>query len=144
MAEAISGVGVVWGLGSSLTATGTGIGTFLPQGADFEVDSEEATVQDYKGETKVEIFFDEKNMLRLEVVPSGSTIALARSANILPSPGAVVTVVDTIDTEIAGSSATAYLFISGSKRKSNKDVTKLNFVLKRFVANDVTATVAAS
>jgi hypothetical protein len=144
MAETIRGVGVVWGLGSDFSATGTGVGTFLPQGADFEVEADEVEIPDYKGETIGEIFLNEKNTLKMEVIPKGTTLALARAANVLPSPGAVITVVDTNDAEIAGATTTAYLFIRGSKRKSVKDVVKLNFELKRYVANDVTATVAAS
>jgi hypothetical protein len=144
MAETIRGVGVVWGLGSDFSATGTGVGTFLPQGADFEVEADEVEIPDYKGETIGEIYLNEKNTLKMEVIPKGTTLALARAANVLPSPGAVITVVDTNDAEIAGATTTAYLFIRGSKRKSVKDVVKLNFELKRYVANDVTATVAAS
>lgn len=144
MAEVISGVGVFWGLGSSLTATGTGIGTFLPQGADFDVEADVVEVSDYKGETVATAFHNDRDMLRLEVIPTGSTIAAARSAGTLPRPGAVVTVVDTIDTQIAGATSTAYQFMRGTKVKSNKDVMKLRFELRRFRANDVTATVAAS
>jgi hypothetical protein len=142
MAATIRGVGVVWGIGSSFNATATGMGTFLPQGVDFDTDSEEVEIPDYKGETVAEIFFNEKDTLKMEVIPKGTSTTLARAANILPSPGSVVTVVDTEDTEIAGATTTAYLFISGSKRKTPKGAVVLNFVLKRYVANNVTTAIA--
>ncbi len=142
MAETIRGVGVVWGIGSDFAVTATGMGTFLPQGVDFDTDAEEVEIADYKGETVGEIFFNEKDTLKMEVIPKGTSIALAKAANILPSPGAVVTVVDTNDTEIAGATTTAYLFIRGSKRKSAKGAVTLNFELKRYIANNVTATIS--
>lgn len=146
MAETISGVGVVWGLGSTLTATdaASGIGTFLPQSADFDAEADNVEVPDYRGETVASIHYNQRELLRMEVIPTGATIALARAANIIPTPGAVITVVDTIDTEIAGATSTAYELIRAGKRKSNKDVTKLVFEMRRFKANNVTATVAAS
>lgn len=144
MAETISGVGVVWGLGSSLTATGTGIGTFLPQSADFDAESDNVEVPDRSGETVASVHYNQRELLRMEVIPTGATIALARAANIIPEPGTVVTVVDTIDAEIAGATTTAYELMRAGKRKSNKDVTKLVFEMRRFKANNVTATVAAS
>lgn len=141
MAETIRGVGVVWGIGSSFTATGIGIGTFLPQGVDFDTDAEEVEISDYKGETIGEVFFNEKDTLKMEVIPKGTSIALAKAANILPSPGSVVTVVDTDDTEIAGATTTAYLLIRASKRKTPKGVAVLNFEMKRYAANNVTGTI---
>lgn len=148
MAEIITGVGVVWGLGSSLGATnsvtGTGIGTSLKQGADFDVESDVVEVSGYDGETVATAFFNDRDLLKLEVIPTGATIAAARSAGTLPRPGTVVTVVDTVDTQIAGATTTAYQFIRGTKRKTNKGAMVLNFELRRFKANDVTATVAAS
>lgn len=144
MAESITGVGVVWGLGNSLTATGTGIGTFLPQEVGFDAEADEIEVHNYAGEVVADVWFNQRELLQMDVIPTGSTIALARAANIIPQPGAVVTVVDTIDTEIAGATTTCYIITRARKTKSNRDVSKVRFEMKRYKANDITATVAAS
>src|SRR5688500_18707126 len=92
MAESQTGVvGEVWGLGTT-SATGTGIGTIQLQGLTFARESERATIKGPTGQDKVNIWFNHKNRLTLEVVPSGTTIALAKAANICPLPGTVVTV----------------------------------------------------
>ncbi len=146
MAETLvakASVAVIWGLGSSLTATGTGVGTFIPQSADFDVEAEEVSVSDYKGETTAVVFFDQKETLKMEVIPSGTTIALSKAASILPAPGTIITVVDTDDTEVAGATTTAYMFVRGSKRRSNKDVVKLTFEMKRYIANSVSTIISS-
>jgi hypothetical protein len=140
---AVASKAVFWGLGASLTATGTGMGTFLPQGADFDTESEVVEVPDYKGETVAAVFFNPVDMFKLEVVPTGTTIALAKAAAVLPAPGAIITVVDTDDTEVAGATTAAYVFMRGTKRRSNKGVVTLNFELKRWTANGVSTVISS-
>lgn len=139
MAEVQRGtLAVRWGL--SLTATGTGIGTFTTQSAGFTADSEVAMLKSPIGATKTEIYFDSKETLTLEVVPTGTTLALAKAANVLPAPGAIVTVVDSEgsgDLEIAAGTngngvGSEYIFVSGSKQASNTDMVKLTFNLRRY------------
>lgn len=141
MAEVQRGtLAVRWGL--SLTATGTGIGTFTTQSAGFTVDGEVAMLKGPLGSTKSEIHFDTKESLTLEVVPTGTTRQLAKDANVLPAPGAIVTVSDTEgalggDLEIAAGTAgngvgSEYIFVSGSKQESNTDWVKLTFNLRRY------------
>jgi hypothetical protein len=144
MAETIRGVAVFWGIGSSFTASGTGIGASLrPQSVDFDVSAGvDVGIADYKGETIGRVMADLKETLKIEVIPTGATIAAAKAASILPNPGTVVTIVDTDDTEVAGVSTTAWLFIRGSKRRANNDVVKLTFELERMVANNITSTVS--
>lgn len=147
MAETLvakASVAVFWGLGSSLTATAaSGMGTFLPQSADFDVEADEVSVADYKGDTTAIVFFDQKETLKMEVIPTGSTIANAKIASILPAPGTIITVVDTDDTEVAGATTTAYVFIRGSKRRSNKDVCKLTFEMRRHISNSVSTIISS-
>jgi hypothetical protein len=143
MAETIRGTkAVVWALSTSATATG--MGTFTAQSAGFSTDSDKVELRDNRGEVITEIYYNAKEMLTMEVVPTGTTIALAKAANILPAPGAIVTVTDADDTEVAGGSGAEYLFVSGSKAKSNTDMVKLTFNMIRYVANNVAQTPAAS
>src|SRR5690606_31411528 len=118
MAEVQVGtVAVVWGLATGATATG--LGTFKPQSSDFEVSSEVYRLRDGDGKTVNKTFYDASHRLTLRVVPYGSTISDARAANILPAVGAIVTVSDTRDTEIAGTHSGKYHFVSGKKTSSN-------------------------
>src|SRR5688572_11290079 len=98
MAETVNGTkGVVWGIGVT-GLTGTGFTTFEPQSAQFSAESDEAEIRNGKGQVVTDIFYNQRHTLTIEVIPTGSTITLARAANILPIPGAIITVVDTEDT----------------------------------------------
>lgn len=148
MAETVKGVGVFWGIGSSFAAAGTGISTtgsptLLPQSVDFDADSERVDIADYKGETVGAVFFNQKQTLRIEVIPTAATIANAKGAAILPEPGTLVTITDTADTEVSGTNSGKYIFIRGSKRRSNKDVVRLTFELEQFLGSDISTTIAA-
>jgi hypothetical protein len=148
MAETIKGVGVFWGIGSSFVAAGTGISTtgsptLRPQSVDFGVESERVDISDYKGETVGAVFFNQKHTLSMEVIPTAATIANAKGASILPEPGTLVTITDTDDTEASGTHSGKYLFIRGSKRRSNKDVVRLTFELEQFLGSDISSTVAS-
>ena len=138
--EVMTGVAVVWGL--STGATGTGMGTFLPQSSDFAVEGELIEVRNSSGEVIGQVHFNPKQTLSLEVIPTGASKAAAKTANILPLPGAVITVTDADDTEMTGVNTGKYIFLKGSKKKSNTDVTKLTFELMQYVNQDVTATVS--
>lgn len=135
MAESQVGVkAVVWGLTTSATATG--MGTFTTQSATFTAESEKVEVKNNLGQTVTAIFFNQTQLLTLEVVPSADTVANARTANILPAPGAIVTVTDANDTELTGTNSGKYVFIRGTKNKSNTAETRLTFELIQWVEND--------
>ena len=144
MAEVIRGTkAVVWALSTSATATG--MGTFTTQSAGFNVDSDKTELRDNRGAVITEVYYNSKETLTMEVVPTGTTIALAKAANVIPAPGAIVTVTDADDTEVAGGSGVEYLFVSGSKAKSNTDMVKLTFNMVRYTdGNNVAQTPAAS
>lgn len=141
MAETINGTkAVVWGL--STTATGTGMGTFTTQSATFTVESDKVEIRDNKGAVITEIYYNQRQLLRMEVIPSSDTVANARLANILPSPGAIITVTDTEDTETTATNSAKYIFVRGEKQKSNTDATKLTFELLQYVENAVATAVS--
>lgn len=144
MAETVKGVGVFWGIGSSFAMAGTGIsGTHRPQSVDFDADSERVDIADYKGETVGAVFFNQKQTLRVEVIPTAATIAAAKTGSILPEPGALVTITDTADTEVSGTNSGKYIFVRGSKRRSNKDVVRLTFELEQYLGSDISTTIAS-
>lgn len=132
----IKGAGVVWGLATTISGTGVGTG-MLVQSVNFGVEAENVETKNAVGDTKSITYYNHKQTLTIEVVPSAATIADARTANILPLPGALVTVADTVDTEVSGVHSGKYIFVSGSKNKSNVGVTTLTMNLMQFVETDL-------
>jgi len=142
MAETVLGtVGVVWGLGTE--ATGTGIGAFQPQSSDFSRDADSVQVRNGKGATIGEVFYDQRKTLTLDVIPTGTNISTAGDAMIIPAPGTIVTVSDSIDDDVDATHGGKYILVRARKARSNTDVAKLTFELKQYVENDVAAVVAA-
>lgn len=130
--------GVVWALATGVSATG--LGTCQVQSADYGVESDLKEIKGIDGDTKCIVFSDPKETMSIEVVPSGATISAAKSASILPAPGADVTITDTDDSEVAGSTGTSnrWHFISGTKRKTNDGEVRLTMTLRRYAADLVT------
>jgi hypothetical protein len=137
MAETINGtLGVVWGIATGLS--GTGVTTsFAAQSLQFSAESDEAEIRNGKGQTVTDIFYNQRQTITIEVIPTGTTIANARSANIIPPPGAVVTITDTEDAELAGTNVGKYICVRASKSKSNTGATSISMELKQYVENDV-------
>lgn len=146
MAETINGiVGVVWGIGVT-GLTGSGISTFVPQSLQFSAEADEAEIRNGKGQVVTDIFYNQRHTITIEVIPTGATIAAARTSNVLPAPGAIITVVESSaeDAELTGTNSAKYIFVRGSKSKSNTGATSISMELKQYVENDVAAVVAAS
>lgn len=142
MAETINGTkGVVWGLATGMSGTGV-TGGFEPQSLQFQAESDEATVRNGKGQEVVDIFYNQRQTITIEVVPTGSTVANARTANVVPLPGAIVTITDTEDTELAGTNSGKYICVRASKAKSNTGETRITMELKQWVENDVAVLVS--
>lgn len=137
----LKGAGVVWGLSTASSAT-FGAGA-LVQSANFGVESENVQIRNAAGDTKSWIFYDHKQTLTVEVIPSAATISSAKGENILPLPGALVTITDADDTELTGTHTGKYIFISGTKNKTNTGVVTLTFNLAQIVDTDLSTTVAS-
>lgn len=136
MAEVQNGTkAVVWGMTTG--ATGTGMGTFEAQSANFDAEADEVEIRNAKGQVVTDIFYNQRHLLRMEVIPSGTTLALAKAASILPAPGAIITVTDADDTELTATHTALYIFVRGSKAKSNTGETRLTFEMKQYVENNV-------
>jgi hypothetical protein len=146
MAETIKGAGVFWGIGASFLCVGLTIDVnakLRPQSVNQDVKADiDTTIKDYKGETVSRIFADQKRTLKIEVIPTADTIAHAKGASLLPTPGSLVTITDTDDTSASGTNSGKYLFISGSSARSNTDALKLTFDLEQYIAADITTTAA--
>jgi hypothetical protein len=141
----IKGLGVVWGIGvpgAGGTAFGAGA---LIQSAHFGVEAESVEVKNAIGDCVAMSFFNQKQTLTVEVIPSGAAISNANGTNLLPLPGTAVTILvaDINDAEVYGTQGGKFIFMSGTKNKSNVGVTTLTFNLTQFVDNDVSATISS-
>lgn len=144
MAETIKGAAVFWGIGSTFVCVGNAIDVnakLRPQSVNQTVQADiDQTIKDYKGETVSRVFGDQKRMLRLELIPTADTIAHAKGASLLPTPGSTVTITDTDDTSASATNSGKYIFISGESARSNTDALKLTFNLEQYIASDLTTT----
>lgn len=145
MAETQNGIrGVVWGIGVT-GLTGSGITTFEPQSLQFAAEADELEIRNGKGQVVTDIFYNQKHTVTIEVIPSGTTIALARTSNVLPDPGTIITIVESSseDSELTSTNAAKYICVRASKSKSNTGATSITMELKQYVENDVAVAVAA-
>ena len=134
MAEIQRGAGVVWGITSTGFNTGTAYTSsqWLPQSeeAGREADSEET--RDGAGEVINRTTFNQRQTLSLTIIPSGTTIANAKTASVLPTPGSELKVIDTDANVGAGSPGTSYEVQSSQLSKTNTGKATITVVLGRW------------
>ena len=121
--------GVVWGLGTTVSASG--LGTCTVQSVDFGVETKKKEIVSSDGETRCVVYHDQQDAITIEVVPSGATIAAAKTAGAsgLPAIGADVTITDSDDSEVA---ASTWVFEGGSKRKTVDGEVRVTMNLRKF------------
>lgn len=149
MAVTQTGVAVIWGISSTLAAAGAGLGgagsgeALRFQSADFDVEAGKIVeIENSQGETIGKIFANQKQNLKIDVIPTADTIAHVKAANIIPKPGTLVTITDTDDTEVSGTNSGKYLCIKASKKKSKDAPLMISMELEQFVDNDITGTIS--
>lgn len=132
MAETQRGVGVVWGISTS-GVTYSGSGTLRHQSQQFSRSADSDETRDELGEVINVTTYNQQQELQLTVVPSGSTMAAAKSSNIVPVPGEKILIIDSVDTEVgAASPGKEYMVVSASKSKSNTGKTTIEITAKRW------------
>ena len=135
------GIAVAWGISSS-GYTYTGSATALNVRATGQTlrksaDSEEC--RDLNGEVVGKVFFNQVSELQLRVYPSAATLALAKTANVLPAIGDKFVVTDADDSEIAG---TTYIVEDSSKTRTNNAKVEFDITVRKY-ATDISATIAS-
>lgn len=132
MAETQRGVGVVWGI-STTDVNYTGSGTLRIQSETFNRTADSDETRDEYGEVINVTTYNQQQELQLSVVPSGSTMAAAKTSNIVPTPGEKISIVDADDTTIgAASSGKDYMVVSASMNKTNTGKTTIEMTIKRW------------
>jgi hypothetical protein len=139
------GTGIVWSLVTALS--GTVFASGIVESVEYELmpETDEKTYG-ADGKIKNRTFSDVTERITVTVIPTGATIAAAKSSNVLPAIGADITVTDADDTEIAGSGSSdgtgTYIFVGGNKSKQIRGKGTLRMTLDRHETH--LATVAAS
>jgi polyferredoxin len=148
MAETqIGTVGVVWGIPGGLTMTGV-LTAFQPQSLNFNRESDVAEVRNSRGATTTKIYYNKRRSISIEVVVTGSTLAAAKTNNVCPAVGTVVTIADTAtpddDTQLAELHSGKYICERSSKAMSATSEVRLSMDLVQYEDSDVAVVVAAS
>lgn len=145
MSETIKGKPVIWGIATTVAATGI-TATYYITSVDFSPDAQKVKITNAKGQTVAKVYFDQMDKVTIECIPTGANLAAAKASQQLPRPGTVVTITDTDDDgQMLGDGtgvAYKYLVESCSKKKSATDVVKLTMELERYIDVDVAATVS--
>lgn len=84
------GVGVVWGIVSAIS--GDGIGTGVIQSVEYEKTANMEAIVGADGIVVSEVYSGPQEKLNVVIVPSGATMAAAKTANIIPEIGGIITV----------------------------------------------------
>lgn len=143
MSATIKGVGIVWSVGGVTFTAGivSATNASLPQSLTFTRGSEKSEIKDNGGTIRTQVFHGFKKTLSITVVPSGTSVANARSSQDahLIAPGTTVTVVDDSGTLIDAS----YNLISSRLNRSVDGVAAIDLELEQGdESNDLTTAVS--
>ena len=145
MAEIQLGTGVVWGTDgisfstaespSQLFATGKVMSVAFTHGGEWQ------EIRGQDGRVMTVVIPDTVIDIEVEIVPTGTTKALAQASFVLPNRGDRVTFTNSQDAEATGGIACNYM--DGSKNLSNTGQASMKFKLRQY-DGAVKAPVAAS
>ena len=143
MAVTLKGLGAVWGVGD---VSFTGLITSAEakyQSLDFARVAQKAKLQNEVGDTAGEAYYDQEHTLTVTVIPTGATVAAARTnlSACLPAPGTLVTFVDPESTIADGTHTGKYIVDSARNGRTNTGYATIILDVHQAVANDVSATI---
>lgn len=149
MANTLKGMGAVWGVGA-LTFSGVVITSSVAkyQSMDYARESDEAELLNESGETVGLSLFDHRRRINLSVIPTGASVAAARTnlSTCLPDVGELITL--TADPNISASSPQTmdthggkYIVESASNSRTNNGFSIIDLVVKQFENADISATI---
>jgi hypothetical protein len=154
MAVTLKGVGAVWAVGS-LQFTGLVVTPITTteakyQSFDFERNASNAKLTNEVGDTVGEAYYDKTHSVRVTIIPSGASVAAARTnmVALLPEPGTAVTLVDP---EAAASTGTyygtdgrysgAYIVDRARNSRSSTGFATIELEMHQNTENDCSATI---
>lgn len=131
MAESQRGVGVVWGI-TTTGATYSGSGTLRFQSQSFARSADVEETRDELGEVINATVYNQQQEVQITVKPSGSTMAAAKTSNVVPAPGEEIKIIDTDTTIGASSPGKSYMVVSATMQKANTAAATIEITAKRW------------
>lgn len=149
MAQTLKGCAAIWGVAGFGIASGVVISstTTATQSVDVTRDGDIFQIADSNGETKGEVFYNNKVTISVDVIPLNATTiatAITNAAALQPAPGTTVTIADSQCTIAASAAASAGKFsvLSSTMKRTNTGVAVISMQLRAYEANDVTVAVS--
>lgn len=149
MAETIKGFGLRWGLGTfTVTATGflaDATSAMRTQSVELGFEAKlKVDVDANNGDTVARVYANQARTVGIEAHITADTIAHAKTSDVIPAPGTLVTVTAADDTQMssAGLNTGKYTLESAKKVYSNKTVMVVRLELEA-LTNDITATISS-
>ena len=140
----LRGLAVVWGI--DLTASGGWASGVIVSDHEYSLESAQKEIMNAVGDTVGVVFSNVKKALSITLIPAhASSQTTARTNNVLPDIGTIVTITSTYAPDIDALhsvDASKYIFIGGSKTASQESEQRMTFNLVQYVANDVAVAIA--
>ena len=126
---------VAWSLATTAASAVAGqLGTGTVQSVDFAEEADEKEIKGADGDVKAVIFSNARETCTLEIIPSGATLAAAKTANVIPAVGQTITITDADDAEVASTTA-LWICTGASKRKSIDGESVITVNCRRYAVN---------
>jgi hypothetical protein len=129
---------VVWGNNIGVAYTGHAATANMPQTATFTQDGDEQEIRDATGEVQTFVYYNNRETLDIEVIPVGTSLANAKTANISPAKGDLVTITDpdSAHTELP---STYWICISSTQTNSNTAEVRISMSLRKYGTKNIGA-----
>lgn len=137
MANVFIKLGMLWGFPGGPSATLTGLGSLSQiQGLDFSAKAQKDEVKDGTGNTSGVVYSDEVHNASLDFIMSNTaTIDGSMPISSVPSPGALITLVDSLMVPMGK----VWLLDDVNITRSNTKAAVAKLTLCRYIANSVPA-----
>lgn len=117
------------------------LASFQMQSLQFSREADETEVRNNRGAVVTKIFYNNRRAITIEVVVTGATIAEAKTNNVAPAVGAIVTLADSAttddDAQLAGLHSGKFICMRSSKAMSPTSEVRLSMDLVQYEDNDV-------
>ena len=127
---------VVWGNNIGVAYTGMTASDNLNQSASYTREADEQEIRDANGDVVNLTIYNERSTLELEVIPIGTTLALAQSKNVSPAYGELVTVTDTSTSnghsQVVGDNSGNYICVGATQTSTNTGEVRISMSLRNY------------
>lgn len=122
---------LLWGVETNISNGVTVAGGMIVQSSDDKIDGDTYELKNKYGVTVGHYAYNARQEITMEIVP-GSDVNM-------PRPGTVLTAKDSDDLDIGNSSGTKFIFINGTKKKSQTGPQTWSMTMRRYLDGDVPA-----